>query len=204
MENKTLEELQGNEKNPRRISKQDFESLKKSIQEFGDLSGIVFNIQTKQLVGGHQRVQAFKHLKGASVHIIERLETANAKGTVAVGYVTMGDERYAYREVDWDANRELAANIAANRISGEWDLDLLAEANYELFENDKDLLALTGQSDDEISKLLNNVSATDQDDKGDQLNKRNVLEIDCASDEEMQTVYQELTDRGLKCRILTL
>lgn len=150
---KSINDLKGNPRNPRIMSAHDFASLQKSVKELGDLGGIVFNVQTGQLVGGHQRVEAFKKLGGVPV-IVERLAEPNSVGTIARGYVLLGDEKFSYREVDWPADREIAANIAANRIDGEWDVDLLAEWDQWLKENNPDLLELTGQRDDEIARLL--------------------------------------------------
>lgn len=161
METKNIADLKANAKNPRTISKHDFEALKKSIQTFGDLSGIVYNIQTQQLVGGHQRTEAFKAIAGDKrINITQRYETPNKQGTVALGYVTLDNEQFGYREVDWTPEFEASANIAANRIQGQFDIDLLAQVNYELsqLENGQDLLALTGQTNDEIDKLVNNVA----------------------------------------------
>lgn len=162
MDQSGLENLKANAKNPRLMNKFDADNLKKSMQEFGDLSGVVFNIQTQQLVGGHQRIETFKRMGSSKQIVIEhRFETPNSVGTVAVGYILYNDERYGYREVDWPLDRETAANIAANRIQGEFDLDKLAEMDWWLKENNPDLLAMTGQSDDEISKLLNGVGPSE-------------------------------------------
>ena len=97
MENKSLKDLKGNDNNPRRISKQDFESLKRSIKKFGDLSGIVFNIRTQQLAGGHQRQKAFEALDANDIVITQKLTEPNRVGTVAVGYVMLDGERYGHR-----------------------------------------------------------------------------------------------------------
>jgi hypothetical protein len=127
MDEKKLDSLKANPKNPRRIHQHDFAALQKSIDRFGDLAGIVFNVRTQQLVGGHQRQQAFNKLGGENkIVITTRLEQPDDVGTVAYGYIEYKGRQYAYREVDWDADFELAANIAANRIQGEWDMDLLA------------------------------------------------------------------------------
>lgn len=159
-------DLKPNIKNPRTMSKHDAESLKKSITEFGDLSGIVFNQQTGQLVGGHQRIETFKRMDGKKdVVITQRFQAPNKVGTVAVGYVTYNGEFYGYRVVDWPLDRETAANIAANRIQGEFDLDLLAEMDWWLKENNPDLLQSTGQTDKEISHLLDAVGCSDSDDE---------------------------------------
>jgi len=53
-------------------------------------------------------------------------------GTVAVGYVETPFGRFAYREVDWDLKKEKAANLAANKISGDWDNQKLAPLLEEL------------------------------------------------------------------------
>lgn len=154
MEPKNINELIANPKNPRTIDKHDFRALVESIKKFGDLSGIVLNTTTGQLVGGHQRVEAFKQLGGQPV-ITERFESPNSVGTIARGHVLLSDEKFSYREVVWDVDVETSANIAANRIQGQFDLDLLSQLTYELSQlEDKSLLTLTGQTDDEIQRLL--------------------------------------------------
>ena len=162
MEELSLDSLKANPKNPRTLSQHDGKALAASMKEFGDLSAIVFNEQTQQLVGGHQRVEIMrKVLGGGKVLITQRFEQPDAVGTVALGYVIYDGRQFPYRAVSWDLGRELAANVAANRIQGEFNLDLLGELNYELsqLENGAELLALTGQTEDEISKLLDQVGA---------------------------------------------
>lgn len=167
METKQLSELKPDPKNPRTLSQHDGTALSNSIKSFGDLSCVVFNVRTQQLVGGHQRLEIMKRLPGETKIIIpNRFETPDEVGTVAIGYIYVGNKQFAYREVDWDEGTQRAANIAANRIQGEFDLDLLAQVNYELsqLENGAELLALTGQTQDEISKLLDQVGAGDNED----------------------------------------
>lgn len=175
MESKDISQLAANPKNPRTMSKHDAEALQNSIDLFGDLSGIVYNVQSKQLVGGHQRIETMKKIMpNAKIEMLEPypLEKDDV-GTVGIGFVLLGTKRYAYREVDWPADVEAAANIAANRIQGEFDIDLLAEMNYWLKENNPELLRATGQTDEEISRLLDSVSGdenttlTDDDDAPD-------------------------------------
>jgi DNA modification methylase len=157
----SLDDLKANPKNPRTISKADYAALKKSIEKFGDLSGIVFNITTGQLVGGHQRTQAFLEVGGNKkiIYAWNTPDNPNNVGTVAYGHVDIAGEHFTYREVKWPLEREMAANIAANRIQGNWDMDLLAEANFMLHEEFPDLLELTGQTPDEINNLLDAVGA---------------------------------------------
>lgn len=147
--------------NPRSISSHDYHSLVKSIKELGDLSGLVFNTQTKQMVGGHQRKQAYQEL-GGIIEIVERLAKPNSVGTIAYGFVKIGDERYAYREVDWPEHKEKLANLAANRISGEWDDQKLSELIYEL-KDDADLMD-SGFTVNEINEILATVMDVGEDD----------------------------------------
>lgn len=165
LETKDINELKGNPKNPRTISEHDAKALAKAMDEFGDMSGIVFNVRTQQLVGGHQRISVLtKLMQGEKkVVITTRFDEPDSAGTVAIGFVEYKNKQFSYREVDWDEGRELAANIAANRISGEFQLDMLAQINYELsqLENAQELLDLTGQTQDEINKLLDMVGVGD-------------------------------------------
>lgn len=169
MDTKSLEDLAADPRNPRTMSQHDFDALKNSMTAFGDLSCVVFNTRTQQLVGGHRRVDALKTLAGER-RILLTLKAGEGNyagheflddvGTTATGSIYIGNKQFAYREVDWDEGKQHAANIAANRIQGDWDQQLLAEIDYELsqLENGDELLALTGQTDDEIDKLLGNVS----------------------------------------------
>lgn len=160
---KTIDELKANPKNPRLINKHDFESLKRAIIEFGDLSGVVFNVRSQQLVGGHQRVQSFKAMSGEKhIKITHRYEQPTAVGTIAIGHIDFNGEKYTYREVDWAADRELAANIAANRIQGQFDLDLLAQVTFELQQLNPDIMDLTGQTNSEVERLLQMSSQPEQ------------------------------------------
>lgn len=147
---KTVGDLAPAPYNPRRISDAKLEALGRSMQAFGDLSGVVYNRRTHRLVGGHQRA---KHLpKDATVTVTERFETANAQGTVARGYVEHAGERWTYREVDWDEPTEMAANVAANKHGGEWDIGVLAEL-LASFDSSGDA-ALIGFDSDELQRIL--------------------------------------------------
>lgn len=122
-----IKDLRAYDKNPRKITKEDFELLQKSLDEFGDLSGVVFNKTTNNLVGGHQRTNAFKSKK-AIVSITDTLAVPSRTGTIATGYIIVDDEKFSYREVAWDEEKEARANILANKVSGQWDFDMLANA----------------------------------------------------------------------------
>ena len=44
--------------NPREITADALKRLQRSVEEFGDISGIVWNRQTGNMVSGHQRLKA--------------------------------------------------------------------------------------------------------------------------------------------------
>ena len=55
---KKISELISPEYNPRKISKEMLEKLKKSITEFGYIEPIIWNKRTNNIVGGNQRFKA--------------------------------------------------------------------------------------------------------------------------------------------------
>lgn len=146
-----LSELNAHEKNPRVISDQQLEMLKKSLSEYGDLSGVIHNRRTDRLVGGHQRIKVLP--PDASIVIMQSYDSPTPAGTVAEGHVLIAGEKFKYREVDWDEQKEKAAMIAANKHGGSWDEDQLSELLTELEEQGYDS-ELMGYERDEIEELI--------------------------------------------------
>ena len=97
--------------NPRKIDTEALAGLSRSLAEFGDISGLVWNRRTGHLVCGHQRLRA--------------LQDAHNGGLTMDGdcVVTPTGERFPVRTVDWDDERERIANVAANNphIAGLFD-----------------------------------------------------------------------------------
>lgn len=148
MESKNISDIKGYKKNPRKITEKMFTLLGETLREFGDLSGIVVNTRTGEAVGGNQRTAFFKQNPDeCEIVITERLDKPNKQGTVATGYIKFGDEHFAYREVDWDSKTADRANIAANKVGGFWDNDILAN------EFDIEDLKYSGFADFEIPSL---------------------------------------------------
>lgn len=46
--------LSKSKNNPRKITKSALAELKKSLEEFGDISGVVHNLETGDVLGGNQ------------------------------------------------------------------------------------------------------------------------------------------------------
>lgn len=145
-----LSELSPNPENPRKITAEQQSALKKSIYEFGDLSGFVYNETSEQLVGAHQRQLV---MPGDSEIVIEKKYSKPTRtGTTAEGFVIVDGERFSYRQVRWGKQREMAANIAANKHGGEFDNAKLAPWLLELdsFNLDLDLVGFSKEEFEDV------------------------------------------------------
>jgi len=114
----------------------DYEKLKKSINTFGYVEPLVWNIQTGNLVGGHQR---FKILLEQGVKEVE----------VSV--------------VDLDPQKEKALNLALNKIRGDWDEEKLGSLLDELSKSPDFDVTLTGFDIPEISEILDQLEEAKED-----------------------------------------
>ncbi len=119
IEKRAVADLKAAEYNPRKDLKPgdaEYEKLKRSIQEFGYVEPVIWNKRTGVVVGGHQRLKVMKDLGYTEVDCVV---------------------------VDLDEAKEKALNIALNKISGEWDNDLLASLLKDLDGSGYDI-TLTG------------------------------------------------------------
>lgn len=156
-----LSVLTAAEYNPRSISSHDAQALFDAIGKFGDMSGLVFNRRTNNIVGGHQRKEQYQR-HGGRIEISETLDEPNEVGTVARGYVIIGTEKFVYRVVDWPTEKEKLANVATNNIQGDWDDDSLAELIHSL--KDDPNLPDTGFTIKEVTEILATVMDVGEDD----------------------------------------
>lgn len=184
--------------NPRKISDEQLERLKKALYEFGDLSGIIYNRRTGNLVGGHQRI---KCLPPDAVIEKKDLKEKTKTGTVAHGHIIIYGERYTYREVDWDEAREKAANIAANKHGGDWDDDKLADLLRGLSEMPGFDIDLIGFDSKELDDILSQITEDGQID-----DDKTIYEviINCSSEQKQKVIYEKIKKEGYECRILIL
>ncbi len=111
-----LADLAPAEDNPREISPEALASLGRSMDEFGDLSGVTFNRRSGKLIGGHQRMQ---HIPARSkIQILRKFHPPTERGTVAFGVIEADGEFWWYREVDVDEVAERTMNVSANKQGG--------------------------------------------------------------------------------------
>jgi DNA modification methylase len=140
--------------NPRKALKpgdKEYEKIKNSITEFGFADPCVVNKRGGEdgkyiIVGGHQRV------------------------TVAAD---LGLTEVPCAIVDLDEEHEKALNVALNKITGEWNKELLADLISDLEDVDFDT-AFTGFDPPEIEQLMNSV------------HDKNIVEDDFDVDAELE------------------
>ncbi|OGC94593.1 MAG: hypothetical protein A2W25_02385 [candidate division Zixibacteria bacterium RBG_16_53_22] len=145
-------------RNPRTISAAELTALEASMQEFGDLGGIVHSLETDEIIGGNQRISAMNAF-GVSPTITESFDPPTPQGTVAVGYILFNGERFNYRAVRWTPEQCRRANIIANAAGGHFDFSILAEDFTPLELSGlglgQDALAAMQDGATELGKILN-------------------------------------------------
>jgi hypothetical protein len=161
----TVGNLRPAEYNPRKISNDSLKRLGDSMRRFGDLGGIVRNLISNHLVGGHQRLQHFK--SDWPIRIEERFNPPDAVGSVARGYIETPFGKWSYREVRWDDNTERSANIAANAHGGEFDMRALDSVVKGLSTAgaDLDILGLDPHKTEMFSGMLSSISEDEAPEK---------------------------------------
>jgi len=183
--------------NPRKITEKQLGMLKKSMDEFGDLSGIVVNVKTGNIVGGHQRV---KNLD-PSWPIIKQ-EHKDKTGTVALGYIETHAGRWLYREVSWTEKKEAAANVAANQHGGEFDMPKLKDIIINLDDGAFDM-ELLGFNSHELELMMTAVG--ERRDTSPQLPEMKYqIIVECEGESEQIDLLQKFDKEGLKCHALIL
>lgn len=126
IEKRQISELNPSAYNPRQELKEgdaQFESLKASIEAFGNVEPVVWNERTGNIVGGHQRFNALRSLGETEI------------------YVSV---------VNMSLEEEKLLNVALNKIKGSWDYAMLGEI---LGEFEFDDLEVTGFLANEIALL---------------------------------------------------
>jgi DNA modification methylase len=168
-----VSDLTPNPRNPRKITDDKLAMLRREMEEFGDLSGIVLNTTSGHLVGGHQRVKNFD-----PAWEVRKTSCTDKTGTVAKGIIITPYGEWTYREVSWSANKEYLANIAANKQLAEFDMYEVNQIFQEFKGSDLDL-TLSGFEVGEIEGLFseygNEVTADESDDDVPEIDESNIV-----------------------------
>src|SRR6266508_4828617 len=132
-----IDDLHPDPKNPRKITAEELDRLTRSLREFGFLQPVIARHEDHVVVGGHQRLPAARRLGYKTVPVIF---------------------------VDLSPEQSHLLNLALNKISGEWDEQLLARMLAELQASAVDL-EVSGFGADEINALLKGLEASDKRDR---------------------------------------
>lgn len=160
-------------KNPRFIRDERFHALCKSIQENPEYMPArpIVVDETGIILGGNMRYRACKELK------IDPLPAG-----------------WVQRVTGWSIEKKRRFIILDNRGFGEDDMDLLA--------NEWDMEELIAAGFDPASLM-----AMDGDESGDHESNydfdasKMVIIVHCKTDAEQESIFNELTKRGVKCRL---
>src|SRR6266511_4200744 len=94
-----IDELRPDPANPRRISEQQLEALTRSLQQYGFVQPVLARREDKTVIGGHQRLLAARRLGYKALPVIF---------------------------LDLTLEQARVLNLGLNKISGDWDQELLA------------------------------------------------------------------------------
>lgn len=110
----------------------EYEKIKNSISELGYVDPVIVN-SDMTVIGGHQRITVLKDLGFTEIDCVV---------------------------IDIDKTKEKALNVALNKITGEWNKELLADLIANLQDSDFDV-NLTGFDPPEIEQLMSSVHDKD-------------------------------------------
>jgi ParB-like chromosome segregation protein Spo0J len=136
IEQDAIDDLRPDPANPRKISDAELEALTRSLREWGFVQPVLVRREDNVVIGGHQRLLAARKLGMKTVPVIF---------------------------VDLSQEQARLLNIALNKISGEWDEELLARMLADL--QPAADLTLTGFDEDELDKLLKSLGVREKREK---------------------------------------
>ena len=137
-----IDELKADPANPRRISDAELEALTRSLREFGLVDPIIARASDRTVIGGHQRLLAARRL---------------GLKTVPVIYLDVSKEKAQL------------LNVALNKISGDFDQELLARLLADLAATPDLDLTLSGFEEKEITQFIKGLEARDKRDRPESL-----------------------------------
>jgi len=130
-----IDTLRPDPANPRRIGERELEALTKSLKEFGFVQPVLARRSDDVVIGGHQRLIAARRLGLKTVPVIF---------------------------LDLPPEQARLLNLALNKISGQWDNELLARMLADLKPIEDIDLSLSGFSEEELDKLLKSLDSRDK------------------------------------------
>jgi hypothetical protein len=111
----------------------------------------------------------------------------------------------AVQRDDWSATEATANAIVDNKSTdmGEFNNEILARQLSALREDGVEIEDV-GFSKKELDRLLKAAKDDDEEPEGEDYEPKFELVVECADEPSMQALYDELTERDLKCRPMSL
>jgi len=169
-----IENLMSDQNNARFHPKRNIDAIQESLKKFGQRIPIVVQKHGMIVRAGNARLEAARRLGWTHIAAI------------------------VLEETDFEA---IAYGIADNRTAelAEWDKDCLAKLLSDLKANDKFDELETGFNNVEIAKLL---SFVDENIKAIELDSQYYVTIEVENSELQKQLFEEMTKRGMKCRLV--
>lgn len=176
-----VEKLCPAEYNPRTITEQALDGLRKSLEEFGLVQPIVWNERTGNVVGGHQRLKLIAEAGFTEIEVVV---------------------------VDLDETRERALNVTLNNqhIAGDFSDDL-NDVLTSIEEGDPDLMVTLGLGELYLPELTDNGGGSEGEQlsgEPQQLDPVFEVTVSFETEEDQVAFAREMEERGVECRLLTL
>jgi DNA modification methylase len=167
-----IDQLRPDPANPRRISNAELEALTRSLKEWGFVQPVLALKSDGTVIGGHQRLLAARRL----------------------GYKTVP---VTFLDISLEQARLL--NLALNKISGDWDQELLARMLADLKPVEDIDLSLSGFSEEELGKLLKSLDHRERRERPEAFDLDAALEAARAAPRARQGDLFALGDHRLLC-----
>ncbi len=172
IEHVSIDSLRPDPANPRRIGERELESLTRSLQQFGFVQPVLARKSDNVVIGGHQRLVAARRLGWKTVPVI---------------FLSLGVEQARL------------LNLALNKISGQWDQELLARMLADLKPAEDIDLSLSGFSEEELGKLLKSLDVREKRDRVETFDLDAALEAAQAAHVAKRGDLWRLGDHRLQC-----
>ena len=177
-------QIEGVPSNPRTITEDDFEKLKKSLVNFRKMLSLRPMVVDEDwnILGGNMRYQALCRLRDEGVE----------------GFTEDIPEEWVKQDTTLSAAEKREFVIKDNQQRGRNDWDALANEwdDEELREWDVDI--------DWFDEDVENLDTGDMPDLSDKIQNEFKIEISCEDEQQQQDLYNKLIEEGYECRILTL
>ncbi len=193
-----LSAIKPNENNPRYITEEKFEKLVNSIIMFPKMMQLrPMVIKDNVLLGGNMRRKAIEEIANRmrNGNLTEKQHGSLLQNAAVFDLVKVGEI-----PADWVANADDLTEqqqqefiVKDNVGFGSWDWDALAN-EWDAGELAEWGLDLPGMEEEAEEREV---------DISDNLQERFVLEVECEFEKELEILFNEMKNKGYKCKILT-